>query len=261
VEAILGHRLPVPPALRRWVAGVSVGPAGDGPVLTRLPDAATALMLRRTTAGDADLAVLGPRTRAAYFTGRDATFSLGLRIHPGRARLLLGRPATGIVDRCVSLGELWGEAGVRLAAELADLGPGPAAALRHLESTLITHLAHQPATDQARSDLAYSATQALAAADVRGTARRLHISERHLRDLFTSAVGVSPKRFARIHRIRTVLARAAHTGVAQLATEAGYYDQSHLTAEFRDLMGVPPGAYLAGRLPAVACHASHQLPV
>lgn len=250
----------MPPALRRWVAAISVVPTGEGPVLTRPPDAATALVLRWTAAGEADVAVLGPRTRAAYFTGKDATLSLRLRIHPGRARPLLGRPATGIVDRCVPPAELWGEAGVRLAGELADLGPDPAAALRHLESTLAAQLARQPAIALSRSDLAYDAARALAAAtDVRGTARRLHISERHLRDLFTSAVGVAPKHFARIHRIRTVLARVAHTSVARLVTEAGYYDQSHLTAEFRDLMGVPPGAYLAGRLPAVACTSDRPL--
>lgn len=42
-------------------------------------------------------------------------------------------------------------------------------------------------------------------------------------------------------------------GAARALAAAGYFDQSHLAAEFRDLMGVTPGAYLAGRLPAVPC--------
>lgn len=257
VERITGRRLPVPAALRPWVAGISLGPAGQRAPLTRLPDAATALILRGTGDGDAghgELAVLGPRSRAGYFTGRDAPFRLGVRFHPGRARLLLGRPVAGLVDRCLPLADLWGEAGVRLAAELAGLGPDPARVLQHLESRLAPHLARQPATDRTRSDLVYGAARVLATAtDVRGTARLLHVSERHLRDLFAGNVGVGPKRFARIHRLRTVLARMPETSVAALATETGYYDQSHLTADFRELMGVTPGAYLAGRLPAVPC--------
>ncbi|MFI7687677.1 AraC family transcriptional regulator [Nonomuraea sp. NPDC049655] len=38
---------------------------------------------------------------------------------------------------------------------------------------------------------------------------------------------------------------------ADLATAAGYYDQSHMTAEFRTLMGVTPAAFFQGRLPAL----------
>jgi AraC-like DNA-binding protein len=87
---------------------------------------------------------------------------------------------------------------------------------------------------------------------VRDAARRLNISERYLRNLFTDAVGVSPRQFARIDRVRTVLARADRTSLAQLAAEAGYYDQSHMTAAFRHAMGTSPAAFFAGRLPAAS---------
>jgi AraC-like DNA-binding protein len=85
---------------------------------------------------------------------------------------------------------------------------------------------------------------------IRATARRLNVSERHLRDLFTEAVGVPPKLFARLDRVRTVLVHAHRGHLAHLATEAGYYDQSHMTAEFRRIMGTPPAAFVAGHRPA-----------
>jgi AraC-like DNA-binding protein len=111
--------------------------------------------------------------------------------------------------------------------------------------------AHQ--RDLSRSDLAYDAAKVLSAHErVADAARRLNVSERHLRNLFTEAVGVPPKQFARLDRVRTVLAGARREQWAQLAAEAGYYDQSHMTAEFRDIMGVPPGAFIAGRLPVAA---------
>ncbi len=81
-------------------------------------------------------------------------------------------------------------------------------------------------------------------------AARLAVSERHLRALFSAGVGVSPKHFARIDRVRRVLAYAGETPWSHLAAHTGYYDQSHLTADFRTLMGVPPAAYLRGSLPA-----------
>jgi hypothetical protein len=68
---------------------------------------------------------------------------------------------------------------------------------------------------------------------------------------FDEAVGVSPRHF-RADRPGTRRTRPARPGrggagrLAELADGAGYYDQSHLTAEFRRLMGVPPGAFLAG---------------
>jgi AraC-like DNA-binding protein len=72
-----------------------------------------------------------------------------------------------------------------------------------------------------------------------------------LRNLFAGEVGLSPKRFARIDRVRGVLASAGRRQWAQLANDTGYYDQAHMIAEFRAMMGVPPGAFVAGRLPAV----------
>lgn len=85
---------------------------------------------------------------------------------------------------------------------------------------------------------------------VAATARRLHVSERRLRALFADGVGLSPKHFARIRRVRTVLANASEQRWANVAAVAGYYDQSHMTTEFRHLMGVSPAAFVAGRRPA-----------
>ncbi|MEU8171481.1 hypothetical protein AB0C14_01255 [Microbispora hainanensis] len=41
------------------------------------------------------------------------------------------------------------------------------------------------------------------------------------------------------------------TSVRACAAIEGFYDQSHMTAEFRALMGVPPAAFFAGRLPSL----------
>ncbi|MFI6700683.1 helix-turn-helix domain-containing protein [Streptomyces sp. NPDC050509] len=250
-------------ALRPWIADISVlTVAGFGQrPFTHLPDTATALVFRTTAAGRSDLLVMGPRTRASYRTGKDVPFCLKVRIRPGRARPLLGVPVGELADRVVPLGELWGGSADRLAHELAHLGPDPALVLEHLEAELLARLTTRTPADLLRSDLLHTATQALTTRAhqrperVPALAERLGVSERHLRTLFTDGVGLSPKHLARIERVRSVLARRpGRRHWAQLATESGYYDQSHMTADFHDVMGAPPQAFHAGhRPPAQPC--------
>jgi AraC-like DNA-binding protein len=251
--------LPVPAALRSWIAGISVvtldSHAGEPTVIDE-PDHATTLALRTIAGQYSDLVVMGPRTRAQYHVGNPGPSCPKIRIQPGRAQLLLGRSVRDLVDRLIPLSDVWGEPGKHVTQMLTGLGTDPAAILELLEDALLGHLSTRTSGDLSRSNLVHNATSVLSANASRRpeyvgvTARRLNISERHMRDLFAEAVGVSPKHFARIDRVRTVLVRGRHAHLAQLATEAGYYDQSHMTADFRRIMGTSPAAFIAGRLPA-----------
>ena len=74
-------------------------------------------------------------------------------------------------------------------------------------------------------------------------------SRRHVTERFRRQLGVSPKSYARLLRFEQaswLLAQpASGRTVADVATEAGYYDQSHLTRDFVALAGVTPGTFLA----------------
>ncbi|MER6811033.1 helix-turn-helix domain-containing protein [Spirillospora sp. NPDC000708] len=236
------------PALRPWIADATLmRPDGARPIV-HLPDAATALVYRRTGARDGDLRVVGPRSRASYNPGKNLPMCVRARLRPGAARTLLGVPAGELRDRAVPLTDLWGDRAARLEARLNEL-TGPDAILRAVEHTLLDGL--RDGAD-ARDLLLREAVESLSTTGERvaALARRLSVSERHLRDLFTDRVGLPPKRFARIQRVRTVLARAGSAQWAGLASDTGYYDQSHMTADFHALMGVSPAAFRAGRLPA-----------
>jgi AraC-like DNA-binding protein len=229
--------LPVPAALRPWLSGLSVGGLDRERTVSDEPDHATTLVLRTAPGHRGDLVVMGPRTRAGYHFGEPGPSCVKARIQPGRAGALLGRSVRDLVDKVVPLSDFWGEL-----PETAS----PAS----FEDLLLGQLAER----RPPRDLVRDAATLLTAVGVRDTALKLHVSERHLRTLFTDGVGVSPKHFARIDRVRTVLARVRTRDWARLAAEAGYYDHSHMTAEFRHLMGVPPSAFAAGELPAAtAC--------
>lgn len=226
---IVDHVSPlnVPPLLLRWVAGVDVATA-TGAAAVDVPDHATTLLLRGDTR---ELIVMGPRTRAAYHVGAPSHSCVRVRMRPGRAQALLGRPLRDLADRTLPLRALPGLDVDRLAAD-------PIAALEEA-------LADRPPPPERLEE----AARLLAGATVATTAARLHISQRRLHTLFTAGTGLSPKHFARIDRVRAVLAADAGQW-SNVAARAGYYDQSHMTAEFRHFMGVPPGAFTAGRRPA-----------
>ncbi|MFE2750829.1 helix-turn-helix domain-containing protein [Actinosynnema sp. NPDC059335] len=212
--------------LRPWVEGIG-SQSFEGRTYVHAPDTATTLVLCTASEG---AYVVGPRDRARYTAGRRAR-RVVVRLTPGRAQAVLDVPVDELVDRAVPLSELWGRP------------VGDVAALR---AALLSRVAQ---ADPGRSDLVHAAARMLRVRGVAETALALGVSERHLRTLFTRAVGLSPKRFARVERVRRVVARGGRGGWARLAVELGYYDQAHLSREFRATMGVPPGAYLAGNLP------------
>ncbi|MFE3718990.1 helix-turn-helix domain-containing protein [Streptomyces cyaneofuscatus] len=219
--------LNVPPALLRWVAGVDVARATGSAVVDE-PDHATTLLLRSDTR---ELIVMGPRTRAAYHVDMPSHSCVRIRLRPGRAQALLGRSPRDLADRVLPLRVLPGLDAEQLAAD-------PIAALEEA-------VAGRPEPWERLEE----AVHLLVRNTVATTAARLRISERRLHTLFTVGTGLSPKHFARIDRVRTVLAADAGRW-SDVAATAGYYDQSHMTAEFRHFMGVPPAAFTAGRRPA-----------
>lgn len=73
--------------------------------------------------------------------------------------------------------------------------------------------------------------------------------------VFRQQVGVAPHRY--ICRLRVERAQALmREGIsaAAAASEAGFYDQSHLSRHFKSICGMTPGQYLtAARHAAAAC--------
>ncbi|WP_308402768.1 AraC family transcriptional regulator [Streptomyces sp. AC550_RSS872] len=225
--------LVVPPALLRWVAGIDVATAA-GSAAVDVPDHATTLLLRTDKR---ELIVMGPRTRAAYHVAAPGHSCVRVRMRPGRAQALIGRPLRDFADRALLLRELPG-------LDIDQFAADPVTALENA-------WADRPEPSERLEE----AARLLAGSTVAETAARLHISERRLHALFTEGTGLSPKHFARIDRVRTVLAAGVGRW-ADIAATAGYYDQSHMTAEFRHFMGVPPAAFTAGRRPAAtSCRA------
>ena len=78
-------------------------------------------------------------------------------------------------------------------------------------------------------------------------------SRRHVTECFRRQLGITPKAYARLlrfgHATALLMETAPGRSLADVATEAGYYDQSHLTRDFTALAGPTPGNYAADAEP------------
>ncbi|GLZ41131.1 helix-turn-helix domain-containing protein [Actinokineospora sp. NBRC 105648] len=213
-----------------------------GRPLIHLPDPATTLVWRTA---DEEVLVVGPRTHATYHHGKELPPCVRMRLRLGRTVAVLGVPAVELVDRVVPLSELWGR------DRITGLGGLSATSGR---ARIEAALRARANSAQENAVLVHRAASALARhTEVPAVARGLGVSERRLRDLFTVNVGLSPKRFASLSRIRRVLSAFHREPLADLAVANGFYDQSHMGADFRRLMRVTPTAFRAGRLPTTTC--------
>ncbi|GAB4232279.1 MAG: hypothetical protein Tsb0034_04960 [Ekhidna sp.] len=69
----------------------------------------------------------------------------------------------------------------------------------------------------------------------------LKISERHLRRVFNSEMGMAPKQFFRLRRLNALLKSSdANVNLTSRAFELGYYDQAHFINDIKKLTGRPP---------------------
>ncbi len=71
-------------------------------------------------------------------------------------------------------------------------------------------------------------------------------SEKQIRRLFLKSVGVGPKTFARIVRVNHALRLLEDRPqkAADLAIQAGFFDQPHLNHDLKEICGLTPQAYL-----------------
>lgn len=72
-------------------------------------------------------------------------------------------------------------------------------------------------------------------------AQQLYVSESRLEKRFRIAVGISPKKYASILRMQSVITKYRHCErLTSIALDAGYFDQSHFIKDFKSFTGLTP---------------------
>lgn len=180
---------------------------------------------------------------------------LGVRFHPLGAWAILQHPLSELTDVTADLHDLVGSAAGAL-AERCDDNQDPAGRVRRTIEWLCGRLQHS-ATVPRLSAAVGRVAERIAKADgvVRIGPLRMAagLTTGQLAAAFREQIGVTPKRFARIHRFRFALGmlQSGASSLSRVALRAGYYDQPHMNAEFRSLAGLSPCQLLAApRYPA-----------
>jgi AraC-like DNA-binding protein len=189
--------------------------------------------------------VHGAQSKYFVLDARRDVHVIGVHFHAGGGAALLGVNAQELTDRHIALSDIWGERVQTLRAQLLE-APTPAAKFALLEREFLERLRPRPLVHPAIS----FALRGMQTAPTEVRIAELQVatgySSRRFTTLFTDAVGLTPKLYSRINRLRSVVERVARGGEvawADLASEYGYYDQSHLTRDFREFSGVTPGEY------------------
>jgi AraC-like DNA-binding protein len=194
--------------------------------------------------------VHGAQSRYFVLDARRDVHVIGVHFLPGGGAALLGVGAQELTNRHVALSDLWGARAHTLRAQLLE-APTPAAKFALLEQAMVEQYRRARLRPQRLVNPAISF--ALRGMQTAPTDLRIAqiqtstgYSPRRFTTLFTATVGLTPKLYSRINRLRSVVERVAQGGEvawADLASEYGYYDQSHLTRDFREFSGVTPGEY------------------
>jgi AraC-like DNA-binding protein len=189
--------------------------------------------------------VHGPQSRYFVLDAHRDVHVLGVHFHPGAGALLLGVPARALADRHVALEDLWSGAARDLRERLLEAAT-PAAMFALLERELLDRMHKVPRVNPAISFALRGIRTAPAEVRVGALQEATGYSSRRFLALFADSVGLTPKVYGRIQRLKGLVEAAAalpRPDWAELACAHGYYDQSHLAREFRELSGVTPAQY------------------
>lgn len=74
-------------------------------------------------------------------------------------------------------------------------------------------------------------------------ASSLYISQDAFEKRFRKVIGTTPKQFATLVRMQTIVKNPPPTDLTNLALEAGYFDQAHFNKAFKQFTGLTPSGF------------------
>jgi AraC-like DNA-binding protein len=187
-------------------------------------------------------AISGAYARAFGIDTLEQRCVVGVAFRPGGAAAFFREPADALCEAHVELERVWGRDGATLRERLLE-APTPAAALHALEAVLLAHVVRPLELDKL-VDFALGALHR--DVPVGALTSRLGMTPKRFIRHFHEAVGITPKRYARVRRFGRVLEAYEHgqeLDWSGVAAECGYFDQAHLIHDFREFAGMSPTRY------------------
>jgi AraC-like DNA-binding protein len=185
----------------------------------------------------------GPQSRSFVIDDLKRVHFIGIHFRPG-GTYLLGAPALEFTDQHVSLGEVWGSEASRLRERLMEcVSHKQMFALLEIES--LKRLQFARVVHPAISFALKSFRSGEPLPRVAHVQRETGYAERRFTEMFKHTVGLTPKRYARVLRLKAALKDISQRtrSLADVAASNGYFDQAHLANECREIAGFTPSEY------------------
>jgi AraC-like DNA-binding protein len=233
------------PALAPWIAQhwrFEVE-ARDGDAFEHVivPDGTLSISCAQRAGEPAFAVFAGPSTTAHRVRVERGFAYTGVRLHPAATGPLLGIDAAKLAAKIGPLVLFLPEAAKAIDDALGAAGGGATPAV--LENAIAALAASAATPDAAIRRAIDRLLSSHGSGAIGRLAHDCGLSARQFRRKFTAHVGLSPKEFARVRRIRHACLLMLAGEAAQLpdvSQNGGYSDQPHLTREFRDIFGGSP---------------------
>jgi AraC-like DNA-binding protein len=197
--------------------------------------------------------LLGPRVESWKMPLFPNTSYIGVRFCPGATRAAIGVAGERLRDYVGLFEPLVPGFGVEYMGAFRGVGSldeavEPLAAL--VRTWVARHGGHDEVVDAGVAAISLSRGDARTAS----IAALVGLSERQFQRRFQVEVGLTPKQFARIVRLRAAaidMALRDGVGWAEVAADRGYADQAHLVREFAQILGMSPTEFKTAFAPAI----------
>lgn len=222
-----------------------------------LPDGCTELLFDFTepmNQGGADpsatsereFELAGQLSFAREFRQIGAINMLGVRFHAHGIFPFLGHPLFELTDRVVSLNEVWRSLSKDLSPVLLE-APDDRRRIQLVERALLSLVRKQELHPDFHVRNAVECINANGGLiTVEALACEVGLGRRQLERKFALQVGISPKLYTRVLRLRRIMSLVQHVEEydwARVVADCHFYDQSHLLRDFKALSGQTPSEF------------------
>jgi methylphosphotriester-DNA--protein-cysteine methyltransferase len=203
------------------------------------PDGLVSIWRLQRAGGDCFSGVTGPSAQAMRSTLEDRMTIFGARLKPCASARFFSLPAKALCGQRLPLAAVAPDFVASFSDAAASAFSGDYRPLERAFDEL--HQRAKPA-DSIAVAMAEQLMASDGAAEIGALAKSLGLSPQAARRRFQAAMGLNPKDFARIRRIRRacVDALSANARWTSVSLEAGFADQAHFARECRNVFDMPP---------------------
>jgi AraC-like DNA-binding protein len=174
-----------------------------------------------------------------------------IELHPLGVRTLLGASSADLSGHVVALQDLGRPALAQLPDRLAST-PSWSDRFRIVDDVLARMVVAEPLCVSAELAEGWRLmSDAAGRVRIGDVASEIGWSRRHFAQKFQNETGLTPKQVARVLRFEYAgtLLRRGQVDLSRLAVECGFYDQAHLSNEWRAMAGCSPRTWIREELP------------